>query len=80
MSGPFFKVKEWDEPDGPCLFFRLDVGEPPEVTSPMYTDFDSSYFTHFMRLPKELTSTGEYLNACHESRIESALAHSAGGE
>ena len=66
----FKSVEEWDEDDGLALFFKLDAGEPPEVTSPISSDWDGSYFTHWMPLPKELGKVSEYRLACIKSGIE----------
>jgi hypothetical protein len=68
---PFNPVENWDEEDGTCLFFKLDAGEPPEVTSPMQTDFDPGYFTHFARMPKEFCAIDDYVSACRASGIRS---------
>lgn len=64
----FQPVEDWHEEDGTALFFKLDSGEPPEVTSPLHSDWDGSYFTHWMPLPQEFT-TG-YRMACIKSGIK----------
>lgn len=69
----FLPVSEWDEEYGDCLFFRLEVGEPPTVTSPISSNWDADYFTHFMRLPKELTSTVNHRAACLKSGIPTTV-------
>ena len=71
MSGPFLPVEEWGEDDGDCLFFKLDAGEPPEVTSPLCSDWEPKYFTHFMRMPKEFRAIDDYVAACRASGIRS---------
>ena len=69
----FRPVSEWDEDIGPALFFKIDAGEPPEVTSPLYHSFDYLYFTHWMRLPKEFGEDGDYRLACIKSGIETSI-------
>ena len=66
----FFPISEWHEDLGSCLFFKLDAGEPPVVTSPLSCSWDSSYFTHFMELPIELRLTKEYVKTCISSGIK----------
>lgn len=63
----FKPVEEWHEEDGLALFFKLDTGEAPFVTSPISSDWDADYFTHWMPLPNEFT-TG-YRMACIKSGI-----------
>jgi len=63
----FKPVEEWSEEDGDALFFRLDAGEPPCITSPISSGWDGEYFTHWMAMPKEFT-TG-YRMACIKSGI-----------
>jgi hypothetical protein len=66
----FKPVDEWGEDDGLALFFKLDAGEPPVVTSPLSSDWDSNYFTHWMAMPDAFT-TG-YRLACIKSGINTA--------
>ncbi|MFS1426097.1 hypothetical protein LMH73_002670, partial [Vibrio splendidus] len=73
----FRPVSDWHEDHGNCLFFRLDAGEPPSVTSPISSDWDSDYFTHFMKLPKELTHTSDYVQTCINSGIITEEIHYA---
>lgn len=63
----FKPVDEWHEEDGPALFFKLDAGEPPVVTCPLSSDWDGSYFTHWMSLPDEFKFG--YRVACIKSGI-----------
>jgi hypothetical protein len=63
----FKSVDQWHEEDGIALFFKLDAGEPPFVTSPLCSDWDSEYFTHWMPLPYEFKQG--YRMACIESGI-----------
>jgi hypothetical protein len=72
----FNPVEEWGEKDGDCLFFKLDAGEPPTVTNPNCSDWDEGYFTHFMRLPRALQYTDDYIQACRDSGIVSTLDRS----
>ena len=67
----FKPIEEWDEDDGLALFFKLDAGEPPVVTSPISSDWDSEYFTHWMQIPKELGKNDDYRIACIKSGINS---------
>jgi len=68
---PVFKPNhEWDEDDGLALFFKLGSREPPEVTSPISSNWDKSYFTHWMALPKELVEEDCYRIACIKSGIQ----------
>lgn len=69
----FKPVSDWTEDDGQALFFRLDAGEPPQVTSPISSDWDPTYFTHFMALPKELVSINKYRETCIKSGIETEV-------
>lgn len=69
----FFPVEDWHEEDGDALFFKLDAGEPPQVTSPITVGFDSDYFTHWMRLPDEFHSVKAYQAACKKSGIETSM-------
>lgn len=64
----FKPVSDWHEEDGLALFFKLDAGEPPVVTSPMSSDWDDDYFTHWMQLPEEFTT--DYRMACIKSGIK----------
>lgn len=64
----FMPVEEWDEDDGDALFFKLDAGEPPIVTSPLHSNWDNDYFTHWMRLPDEFKRG--YRMACIKSGIK----------
>lgn len=66
----FKPVSEWHEEDGDCLFFKLDAGEPPQVTSPICSTWDEDYFTHYMDMPKEFKLTKDYVIACESSGIE----------
>ncbi len=68
----FYSVDEWHEDLGQCLFFKLDAGEPPEVTSPITSNWDNDYFTHFMRLPTALTLSSAYRDACIKSGIQTS--------
>lgn len=63
----FRPVEEWHEDDGLALFFKLDAGEPPEVTSPISSDWDADYFTHWMSMPDEFQYG--YRMACIKSGI-----------
>lgn len=63
----FKPVSEWDEEEGDALFFKLDAGEPPVVTSPISSDWDNDYFTHWMPLPDEFKYG--YRMACIKSGI-----------
>lgn len=73
-SEPVFQpVSEWNEEIGQALFFCLDAGEPPQVTSPISSDWDSKYFTHFMLLPKEFGYVNDYRRACIKSGIETSV-------
>ena len=79
-SEPVFKpVSEWSEEIGNALFFALDVGEPPYVTSPLSCDYDAKYFTHFMLLPIELTLVQNYRAACIKSGMETKVGSLASG-
>ncbi|WP_182038756.1 hypothetical protein [Vibrio alginolyticus] len=70
---PVFKpVSEWTEEDGQALFFRLDVGEPPAVTSPISSDWDGNYYTHWMKLPEVFCHINEYRAACIRSGVETS--------
>lgn len=64
----FQSVEEWYEEDGIALFFNLDAGEPPAVTSPISSDWDNDYFTHWMQLPDEFRYG--YRMACIKSGIK----------
>jgi hypothetical protein len=66
----FRPVEDWHEDDGDALFFKLDAGESPKVTSPITSNWDDNYFTHWMPLPKELSKTADYRLACIKSGIE----------
>lgn len=66
----FRPLEAWGEDDGDALFFKLDAGEPPVVTSPLTSNWDGGYFTHWMPLPKELIKTSDYRIACIKSGIE----------
>lgn len=63
----FRPVEEWHEEYVIALFFKLDAGEPPEVTSPLSSDWDGNYFTHWMPLPEEFGRG--YRMACIKSGI-----------
>ena len=41
---------EWHEDDGPALWWRLPVQEPPWVGSPLDDDWMPGYYTHWMPL------------------------------
>lgn len=69
----FRPLSEWNEEDGQVLFFRLDVGEAPEVTSPITSGFDFNYFTHWMPLPKVFGHVNNYRAACIKSEIETTV-------
>src|SRR5215472_441953 len=43
---------EWCEEDGPVLWWRLPVNEPPYVGTPLDDDWIEGYFTHWTRLPQ----------------------------
>ena len=66
-------VSEWHEEDGPALFFRLDAGEPPEVTSPITDGYDSDYFTHWTPLPDMFGMNNAYRMACIKSGIPTTV-------
>lgn len=66
----FKPVSEWDEDDGQALFFKMDAGEPPEVTSPISSNWDGKYFTHWMPLPDVFTHINKFRTACIKSGIE----------
>ncbi|MGB2264137.1 MAG: hypothetical protein ACPH3C_03045 [Glaciecola sp.] len=64
----FHSVDEWHDDDGIALFFKLDAGERPFVTSPLCSDWDGDYFTHWMPLPDEFRYG--YRMACIKSGIK----------
>ncbi len=41
---------EWHEDDGPVLWWRLPVGEPPYVGSPLDDGWLNGYYTHWSKL------------------------------
>ena len=48
----FEKTEDWHEDYGYCIFFHFtDFESPPDVCcdSPLGTDFDDKYWTHFTR-------------------------------
>jgi hypothetical protein len=68
LNVPVFRsLADWDEDDGDALFFKLGSGEPPVITSPLLTDFDRDYYTHWLPMPVEFT-TG-YADACNASGL-----------
>ena len=69
----FKPVNEWCEEDGDALFFRLDAGESPTVTSPTSSNWIEDYFTHWMALPKEFTAEHKYRLACIKSGIRTTV-------
>lgn len=66
----FKPVSEWHEDDGQALFFKLDAGESPAVTSPISSDWIDDYYTHWMALPKEFRLICDYRTACIKSGVE----------
>jgi len=64
----FYPVDDWTEEEGDALFFKLDAGEPPVVTSPITSNWDQNYFTHYMPLPDEFKKG--YRMACIKSGID----------
>lgn len=44
-------LDEWHEEDGPVLWWRLPVSEPPWVGSPLQDDWTDDYYTHWTPLP-----------------------------
>jgi hypothetical protein len=43
-------LQDWYESDGPCLWWKFPVEEPPYVGSPLDEDFPE-YLTHFTAIP-----------------------------
>ena len=41
---------EWHEDDGPVLWWRFPVTEPPYVGTPLDDDFPDEYVTHWTRI------------------------------
>lgn len=69
----FISVEKWTKKDGVALFFSHDSGEQPVVTSPESNDWDSKYFTHWMRLPKAFNNSTYYRDACIRSGLETSI-------
>lgn len=67
----FKTVGDWTEDDGQALFFKLDSGEPPEVTCPLTVGFDFEYFTHWLPMPNEFGRG--YRMACIKSGIKTSF-------
>ena len=42
-------IDEWHEDDGPCLWWKFPIEEPPYSGSPLDVDFPD-YVTHFTRI------------------------------
>lgn len=42
-------AEQWHEDDGPCLWWKFPINEPPYSGSPLDSDWDG-YYTHFTRL------------------------------
>lgn len=46
--------KEWHEDDGNVIWWKLPIEEPPYVGTPLDSDFEEGYYTHFTRLTEPL--------------------------
>lgn len=60
MSAELYAIGEWDERDGPVLWWRFPVVEPPYVGTPLDDDWPG-YHTHWTRIvvPSEPRRVGE---------------------
>ena len=67
----FYENDDWLEEDGDCLFFNASVGEPPQITSPISSDWDEKYYTHFMILPKAFHLIEDF----EETMVESGFSN-----
>lgn len=45
---------EWHEDDGIVIWWKLPINEPPYVGTPLDSDFEEGYYTHFTRLVEPL--------------------------
>lgn len=43
---------QWHEDDGPVLWWRVPIEEPPYCGTPLDALFPPGYYTHFSRLPR----------------------------
>lgn len=43
-------LDEWSEEDGPALWWKFPINEPPYCGSPLYSDWPG-YHTHWTRIP-----------------------------
>jgi hypothetical protein len=64
----FKPIEEWHEDFGCALFFKVDGGEPPMVTSPISSNWVENYFTHWMAMPTAFTT--DYRFTCILSGID----------
>lgn len=46
--------EEWHEDDGNVIWWKLPINEPPYVGTPLDSDFEEGYYTHFTRLIEPL--------------------------
>ena len=51
--------EQWDEDDGPCLWWRFPIAEPPWAGDPRDHDWRPGYYTHFTRLAIPLPQPNE---------------------
>jgi hypothetical protein len=42
-------AEQWHEDDGPCLWWKFPIDQPPYSGSPLDSDWDG-YYTHFTRI------------------------------
>lgn len=40
-------IEEWHEDDGNVIWWKLPIEEPPYVGTPLDSDFEEEYYTHF---------------------------------
>lgn len=62
-----YPIDEWGEEDGDVLWWRLPVEEPPQVTSPISSDWTENYYTHYSKLPFVWTHP-EYEQICEQEK------------
>lgn len=49
-------IEKWHEDDGCVIWWKLPVCEPPYVGTPLDTDFNEDYYTHFTFLAEPIDS------------------------
>lgn len=47
-------IEEWHEDHGDVIWWKLPIEEPPYVGTPLDSDFEEGYYTHFTRLIEPL--------------------------